>query len=217
MKNIGLYMAKNMQVNYQSTVSSIKPAASSKWSLYDHKKCLGHFDWVITSIPSNQASAILPEYISYYSKLKAIKMSACFTLMLELIDNSLSYDAALVRNSDIDWISMNSSKPNRPQLNSLLAHSTNQYADQNIEEPLNEISQHLLSETKKVTSLPSDSLRMIDIHRWKYANIKKHRPYLMIDSHHQMASCGDWCVEGKVEGAFLSAFNLYQHLQQTWN
>ncbi len=44
----------------------------------------------------------------------------------------LDFDAALVKGFDISWISVNSSKPSRDNNYTLLVHSTNKWAQENI-------------------------------------------------------------------------------------
>jgi predicted NAD/FAD-dependent oxidoreductase len=43
------------------------------------------------------------------------------------------WDAALVKNSNISWISNNSSKPNRKLLNSIVVIASNKWSDKNID------------------------------------------------------------------------------------
>lgn len=47
------------------------------------------------------------------------------------------------------------------------------------------------------------------VHRWRYANVERPagEPYLL-DKDSQLAACGDWCIAGRVEAAFLSAAGL---------
>jgi predicted NAD/FAD-dependent oxidoreductase len=47
------------------------------------------------------------------------------------------------------------------------------------------------------------------LHGWRYANNTNrdtHQPF--IDTELKLAACGDWCVGGRVEGAFTSAQRL---------
>ena len=61
-------------------------------------------------------------------------MSACFTLMLGFEKNpNLGFDAAMIHNEIISWVSVNSSKPDRNSNNfSLVIQSTNNWADKNL-------------------------------------------------------------------------------------
>ena len=44
-----------------------------------------------------------------------------------------------------------------------------------------------------------------DLHRWRYANIQRQAGEpCFFDAANQLAACGDWCIEGRVEAAFLS-------------
>ncbi len=38
-------------------------------------------------------------------------------------------------------------------------------------------------------------------------------PRSLLDAEHRLAACGDWCVYGRVEGAFLSASDLAERLR----
>ncbi len=47
------------------------------------------------------------------------------------------------------------------------------------------------------------------IHGWHYANnAKQEISPIFLDQDHKLAACGDWCLGGRVEGAFTSAYNL---------
>lgn len=49
----------------------------------------------------------------------------------------LPWQAAVVRNADISWMSVNSSKPGRADAFTMLVHSTNAWADAHIDDGAN--------------------------------------------------------------------------------
>ena len=84
----------------------------------------GEFDWLILALPAPQAALLLPENIAFKSDLKAIKMRACFSLMLGLTKElPLTFDAAHVLNANLSWIAVNSHKPGRSKAYTLVVHS----------------------------------------------------------------------------------------------
>jgi predicted NAD/FAD-dependent oxidoreductase len=49
----------------------------------------------------------------------------------------------------------------------------------------------------------------IEAHRWRYARVEKPvgEPYLL-DRPGDLALCGDWCLDARVEAAFISGDRL---------
>ena len=237
MNAIGKYLAKTLEedvtIHLNSRVKKISPynlkiplktalkksnskkLKDIKWELQDDQnKSLGVFDWVITTAPAEQALALLPKSFKYYSKLSSIKMQACFSLMLGFKKAlPLDFHSTLVKNKDISWISVNSSKPGRGESFCLLVHSTNDWADKHIEAPQEELIRHLCKQTSSTLGLDVSKADHKSLNRWRCANIEKQEnPQLWIDQ--KLALCGDWTQEGKVEAAFLSAEKTARTLRQ---
>ena len=122
---------------------------------------------------------------------------------------SLDFDAALVKNTDISWISVNNSKPGRPEGFSLLVHSTNNWADEHLELGREEAIQHLSAELEQVIQQDLAAADHVDLHRWLDANIgRQPGPSALVDNQHRLAAIGDWCISGRVESAFTSGQTL---------
>jgi predicted NAD/FAD-dependent oxidoreductase len=106
-------------------------------------------------------------------------------------------------------MSANHSKPGRPPGFSLVAHSTNAWADAHLEDDPAAVRDHLLGEVSAVARINTGAAEHVELHRWRYANIARQdgKGYA-IDSANQVAAAGDWLVRGRVEGAFQSARTL---------
>ena len=185
------------------------------WCLCDKEgQSLGGFDWVICALPAYQTLQLMPNTFHFYDDLRQIKMSGCFALMLGA-ENSveLPWQFALVKNSKISTLAVNSSKPGRDTCFSMVVHSSNEWAEDHLDDDLEGIKQQLLD---GVSNILGEKMFIPDhavLHRWRYANSGKvARRKVMMDAHEKLAACGDWCVQGKVEGAFLSAEALSQNL-----
>jgi renalase len=46
----------------------------------------------------------------------------------------------------------------------------------------------------------------VDVQRWLYANAEKRvdADPCLLDRDQQVIACGDWCIHGRIEAAFLS-------------
>jgi predicted NAD/FAD-dependent oxidoreductase len=215
MNAIGQYLADGLAIRCETTVARIDRATDG-WNLADSDgNALGSFDWIISSIPAAQTAALAPADSALRRVAEGSRMHSCFALMLGFAQPlSLPWQAALVRGADISWVSVNSSKPGRPEQSTLVVHSTNAYADSNIDEDPEVVREHLLGETSSVVGIDCSSSAVCRLQRWRYANADKQEgaPFF-VDAGSRLAACGDWFRLGRVEAAFTSGFELAAELR----
>ena len=181
-----------------------------RWVLFDAQgNLLGDYDWIILTAPAPQTHNLLPNEISFKTQVGLIKMLGCYSLMLGYRHAvNLPFDAALVKNANISWISVNSSKPNRKNF-SILVHSTNRWAEQNMNTDLAEVQEKLFEFTSEILGFNVKSADYVETKRWRFANsVRQTDQPFFLDRSNQVASCGDWCIRGRIEYAFLSAKKL---------
>ena len=214
MNSIGKYLSKDMKINLNTKIKSID-SNSNNWVVTDDKgNTHGNFDWIFLAIPPKQIIEIIPIEFKYFNELKNIKMLGCYSLLLGFnYDIQFPFDAALVREAKISWISINSSKPSRNKNFTMVVNSTNKWADENMNMSDNEVKKYLLNETTRVLNKDFSNVKIIDLQRWRYANISKQK-YLkpLIDKDNRLAVCGDWCMQGRVEFAFLSSKKVIEEI-----
>ena len=213
MSAIGKYLSKNLNIKLNTEVSIQK--SPKGWNVIDcDGEVFDHYDWVISSIPAKQSLKLLPDYFSYYDALKQKKMFGCYSLMLgfdEALD--LDWDAAQLTGTDISWIAVNSSKPGRSGDYSLLVHSTNNWAEEHLDDDVDTVKEYLCSQVAEIIGQNVYSAQHVDLHRWRYANIpRQDQNTLFIDSESKLAACGDWCKKGRIEEAFRSGFELAKEM-----
>ena len=111
-------------------------------------------------------------------------------------------------------IRRSAAKPDRKKDFTLLIHSTNLWAKNNFNTKKDTVIEQLLDATSGVTGKAIYNAKHIDVHRWKFANIKKQiiKPPF-IDQSNRIAACGDWCIKGRIESAFLSGFDLANEMR----
>lgn len=210
MSAIGCSLSTSLQVNYSTLISSTIHTAQGWMLTDDNQQTFGPYDWLVFSLPPQQIAAITPPFISFKETLSNYEMRGCCALMLEL-DTSikLEFDAAVVTDTNISWISVNNSKPERGNNTTVVVHSTNTWADSHQRSDLQQLKLQMIDEFCRVTKTQASSITYSDIKRWQYANITKQTgPDYLIDTKHHAAACGDWCIQGRVEAAFTSAFQL---------
>ena len=219
MNAIAKYLSQGLSVQLGVRVQSIKKN-HDKWHLEDNEgNILGEYDWVISTVPAEQASDLLPNSLPNSPKLSDIKMKGCFSLMLGFKkDLSLNFDAALVLGEDISWISVNSSKPGRSGAFCLLVHSTNNWADEHIDNKRDQVMNYLCKQTSDIIGHDLSKASHMAIHGWRFANIQKQRGEThFLDMDQKIAVCGDWFIEGRVEAAFISGFEMANNILKSLN
>ncbi len=204
-------LAEDLDISLQTRIQTLKQQ-DHKWTLIDiDSNSFEDYDWVISTAPAPQTLALMPNNFSQLEMLKQVKMLACYTLMLGLNKPlNLTWDAAKVKNSLIGWIAVNSHKPDRnPDAYSLLIQTTNTWAEANLEQDINIIQEQILAEWEELTSIKLRDIGYITTHSWLYANIQTPANCdFLVDENNCLAACGDWCISGKVESAFMSAWKL---------
>ena len=215
MSHLGKYLATDLDVRLKTRVAEIG-GTDSGWQLHSetgHK--LGEFDWVVSTTPPAQAAELLPASFDHLHHLIQTKMVGCYALLLGMqTPIQLSWQAALVLDADISWISVNSSKPGRSGGFCLLVHATNAWSEKHIDDDVNNVKYHLAQETSDVLGHDVTNADYFKVHRWRYANIEKQNcPVTYVDEERSLAACGDWCIQGRVEAAFTSATSLADRLE----
>lgn len=214
MNSIGQYLAKNLDVRFNQLITGIKKIQSS-WFLETIDSAYGPFDWVLMTIPANQAYDILPEIFYPKMHIQEIAMQPCFALMLGYdMPKSFDWDAAFVSKSILSWVSINSSKPNREEHLTIVAMSKNEWAYENFERQESNVAAEMLAELERISEKKLDDAAYLKLKKWKYANaFRKDVPLELIDYASQLACCGDWCISGRVESAFMSSLQVANKLK----
>ncbi len=210
-------IAKGLDLVGNTHIAKVIGSAGA-WELIDKEGTnQGAFDDVVFAIPSHQAAVLLPDNFKYLEQIKQVKMDACFSLMLGF-DKALEleFDGAFVEGSSIGWISVNSTKQQRPQGFSMIVQSQNHWAEAHVGEDKNKVQATLMEEASQLLNQELSNAEHQTLHRWLYAstNVPAGKNFFH-DESNQLACIGDWCIKGRVEAAFESGHQLAEKLAST--
>lgn len=203
-------LADELRVELETRVAALR-RSGRRWTLLDDAgREYPDFDWVVLTAPAPQTAVLLPPDSPLQETVSGADMRACYALMLGFKNApDPGWQAARVLEADLSWISVNSSKPGREQPATLVAHSTNAWADAHLEDDQASVQQHLLGELQRVTGRDPAHAVHTALHRWRYANLpRRGKDLRQVDEARRLAVCGDWCRRGRVEAAYLSAARL---------
>lgn len=215
MNAVGKFLSQGLDMRTSTRIVEAR-RDNARWALLDSDgNAHDGFDWLVLTAPAPQTAVLASGIPALLELSQARDMRACFALMLGFAEAlELPWQAAVVRDADISWISVNSSKPERGDSFAMVIHSTNAWADRHVDEDPEYIRSHMIDEASGVCGV---DLRLADhcsLHRWRYANIDKQSgPDNFVDIDAQLGACGDWFVRGRVEAAFTSAHSLARQLR----
>lgn len=211
----GKFLARNLSIQLNQTIvhTSFK---EGKWSLHsveggDIQK---QFDWLVLALPAPQALALTQQIDLKIKGLASnANMQGCWTVLVRPDQNlNTDFDAAFVNNEIISWISRNNSKPNRIGREVWTIHANPQWSQESIELD-KEAAAELILDCAKKLGLDFSNCE-ISIHRWRYASGHVNpAPGPIMNQDLKLGFCGDWLHGGRVEGAWLSGYELASQIE----
>lgn len=200
-------MAGGLNIQLGRRVSRIAGAAGEVTLRFEDGSVEGPFDYVICTSPAPQAIDMLPARSPLQPILADVKMHACFALMVgwpEPFDPG--WDSLRVGNLPISWIALNSSKPGRDAAHStLVVHATPDWSDEHADADRGWVQSVMIETASALCGRKLDQAPHIALHRWLYAYANEGVGQdCLIDPAAGVVLAGDWCVGGRVEGAFVS-------------
>ncbi|WP_338489517.1 FAD-dependent oxidoreductase [Pseudomonas trivialis] len=180
----------------------------------------GPFSHVIIATPAPQATALLAAAPKLASAAAGVKMDPTWAIALAF-DKPLDtpMQGCFVQDSPLDWLARNRSKPGRDAtLDTWVLHATSAWSKAHLDLSREAVIEHLHGAFAELLhcAMPAPSFSLA--HRWLYARPSaSHEFGVLADADLGLFVCGDWCLSGRVEGAWLSgqeaARRLIEHLQ----
>lgn len=210
MNSPGKYLAKNLSIAFNQTISQIV-RKDSKWSLHslENGAITQSFDYLVLALPAPQARSLVASVDHSLEALgSSVNMQGCWTVMFrpsEALD--MPFDAAFINHEIISWMARNNSKPEHTGKESWTIHANPQWSQQWLELEKEEASRQIIECAEKL-GLHCQNAE-ISIHRWRYASGAMHlEDGSMLNEANKLGICGDWLNGGRVEGAWLSGYQL---------
>jgi predicted NAD/FAD-dependent oxidoreductase/deoxyribodipyrimidine photolyase len=209
MNAIAKHLAKDLQIQRETRISSLVPFGDRGWQLIDQAGAsVGCFDTVIANGPPSQVSQWIGRHADWSEDLHCIKMNPCVAMMLHVEGlETLPFDAAFINQGPIAWIARNDSKPGRPKTPGSLwtIHASVEWSADHIDRDDTYLESHLSEAMETMVGRSLEKVIYRAIHRWRYSvpADSSDREFLW-DSTARLGACGDWLCGGRIEGAFLS-------------
>lgn len=168
------------------------------------------FELAIVAVPSEQAVPLLAESPRLQAQAASVRMQPCWSVMA-LFDVELDapFDAAFVRNSPLVWVANGGSKPGRAAHESWVLHASPAWSRDHLEADPDWVKTQLLEAFYEALGIQPAVPTLVFSHRWRFAAPENALDvgYLW-DPERGIGAAGDWCLNARVENAFLSGLLL---------
>ena len=214
MEALCAHLAEEISVTIDTEIVSCKRKKNAWQPVKANGDFLEEFDWIVSAAPPHHSLSWAPEFFADGVAFDHVRLRGCYSLMLGFEDAvPVSWQGAFVRNSPIGWMAVNSHKYGREGGPSLLVQCSGEWTEEHLECASENIEVMLSNELKNLTGIDITSAKHCELFRWQYASIAVPLGLdCLFDPEAQLAACGDWCIKGRVEGAFKSADALAARL-----
>ena len=156
--------------------------------------------------PAPEAVPLLAAAPALAERAAQVAMDPCWAVLVGL-DAPVDQDFTIARPEDgpLAWVARNSSKPARRGDEAWVLHARHDWSVAHLEEAPEDIARRLLGALAARLERSSLPVAHLSAHRWRHALASQPigEPCLF-DRALGIGACGDWCLGGRVEAAFLS-------------
>ena len=164
------------------------------------------FDWLICTAPAPQAAALLRDATpSIVPSIERARMGPTWAVLITTAQATAPPSPTRALGDRIAWLAADDQKPGRSGAGRcFVAHTVPEWSEANVDaEPL-AVVEWLRPDLARLLDVPETSLD-VSAHRWRFARVVQPAGVpCIVDRAHQTVAAGDWCIEGRVESAYLS-------------
>lgn len=215
MTSLSRGLLEELKLVSQTRITGLQRTADERWELQDDAGTThGPFDRVVVATPAPQAAPLLTSAPHLEQAAAQVEMQPGWTLALafaEPLDTAV--EACFVRVGALDWISRNSSKPGRKGLDTWVLQSNPRWAMGNLEAEQVQVCCELRSALAEVLNIALPEPVFEHAHRWLYARSANSCNWGALAAPEKgLYVCGDWCLGGRLENAWISGQQAAQTL-----
>ena len=207
-----LFANANLMVKEEITIINME---ENSWNLISSDGLVNKFDIVVSTIPAPQAKILFEDILAEVHLLDKVVMLPCWALMIAF-ETPLNFEFDIWRseNSDISWLSRNSSKPQRVQSqDAWVCHANPKWSSENIDKSKEEVCLAMIDMLADIHGCKLPKTVFEIAHRWRYAQAANilGQPYLT-NNNKTLYVAGDWCLGSRVEAGFESGLSVAQSI-----
>lgn len=205
-------LAEGLDLRRGSAVTAIAGSPGA-WELRlaDGSTSPDRYAQVVLAVPAPQAVPLLAAAPEMAATAGHARYAPTWTVLLRLEhEPELRWDEALCEDAVLHRIVREAAKPGRdPAQCAWVLHAQQAWSAEHLEQTPEAILPQMIAATEAVLGQPLPPRRFALAHRWRFAHVTRAlgAPFLW-DPALGLGACGDWCLLGNVEGAWMSGQSL---------
>ena len=220
MQIIAEKLARNCNLVTSSHISELEPQAGGGWRLFNERgDYQGAYDIVIIATAAHQVADLCRPIASISGPAENVDMTVCWSGMFAFEQTlSIPYDAAIVLDSPLSWISRNQFGGAKNGADCWVLHASPEWSQQYAASFRGRVMNALLDAFWEATDLRPGKPVSASVHCWKHAlPINPIYEDSLFDESNAVGACGDWCTAPRIEGAVLSGFSMADRVMKYVN
>lgn len=222
MREFSLWLSQNLTIFQENVVERLD--YNEQFIVNTNKKKFTCDGLIITAPSSQTASLIKNLDETFHELIEKVEYFPCWCVMLSLRDMSLK-NFYIDEKSIFNWIvSENNKIKNQLNHNCLTIHTNERFSVENLDETKEVALDKIVQEFTKIYQVKTQDIIYKNIHRWRYAKVKKPFPQEenKISKKIPFGIAGDWCPPSqdkhyngngqRVEDAYLSGIECSKSL-----
>jgi predicted NAD/FAD-dependent oxidoreductase len=180
---------------------------STGWRLSLGGTTEGPFDTLILAIPAPQAAALLAGH-PFGVALAGVELAPCWALMLGFAEAAAGPDV-IQTDGAISWAARENARPGAAEAPvAYTIHASAEWSSRHLDDDPTAVASALSKEFFAAAGIAARPAFLL-AHRWRYAKVSRPlgQPFLW-DAPQRLGLCGDWCLGGRLEAAYLSGHAL---------
>lgn len=211
-------LAEGLSIHLSERVTRLERRGTEWWLQAESTGLCGPYQQVVCALPAPQGRELLRDQpAQFLSEMAGVALSPCWALLLHFAEAlPVDFEGAFVADSPLRWIANNRSKPGRSSAECWVLHASPEWSQAAFDETPATIDTWLREALWQALDIKPREVRGTSSQRWKFAipPAPLSSRYLH-DAGLRLSACGDWCGGPRVEGAFLSGWELGRLLSQT--
>lgn len=226
MNSIGKYMSRWMDFYQGEKVGGVTyfgntPQKKRSWMINLSTINVVEVDAVIVATPAIQTYGIIQtaqdetDIRRIIKEIDSVRYTPCWTMMAGFDpDQKPDWKGIQLNNSDLGWISNESSKRENGGENTLVFQSSSEFAKRTQDQKHDQVMSAMIKAAAPIAGSWVQSPKWKDLHYWKFSRPEKtiSKPFLEYrDDTAPLAVVGDYFEGGGFESAWLSGKKLADH------